>query len=191
MFKKILIANRGAIACRIIRTLRRLNVSPIAIYTTADLGSLHIRDSDSAYLIGDGPAADSYLNIDKILTVAHASGAEAIHPGYGFLSENAAFAEACAAQGIAFIGPTPAQLRAFGLKHTARELARDVGVPMLPGTPLLATLDDALVAAEEIRYPVSAPSGERTRLHQRTAHHADPRRLCLSCGDDRSAARRH
>ena len=158
MFKKILIANRGAIACRIIRTLRRLNVSPIAVYTAADLSSLHIRDSDSAYLIGDGPAADSYLNIDKILAVAHASGAQAIHPGYGFLSENAAFAEACAAQGIAFIGPTPAQLRAFGLKHTARELAREVGVPMLPGTPLLATLDDALVAAREIRYPVMLKS---------------------------------
>ncbi|HCA0810242.1 TPA: urea carboxylase, partial [Raoultella ornithinolytica] len=120
MFKTLLIANRGAIACRILRTLRAMQVKGVAVYSDADLSSLHIREADEAIGLGDGPAAQTYLMTEKIIAAAVKSGAEAIHPGYGFLSENAAFAEACEAAGLAFVGPTPAQLRTFGLKHTAR-----------------------------------------------------------------------
>ena len=119
MFNKVLIANRGAIACRIIRTLRRMGVKSVVVYTDADALSRHVIEADEAYCIGTGVAAESYLRADKILEVAMQSGAQAIHPGYGFLSEKADFAEQCADKGIAFIGPTPQQMREFGLKHTA------------------------------------------------------------------------
>jgi urea carboxylase len=132
MFEKVLIANRGAIACRIIRTLRRMGVRSVAVYSEADRHSLHVRLADEAVEIGPAPAAQSYLRAEKILEVAKATGAQAIHPGYGFLSENPGFAEACAEAGIVFIGPSPAQMRAFGLKHTARELAERNDVPLLP-----------------------------------------------------------
>ncbi|EXF45769.1 biotin carboxylase [Pseudomonas sp. BAY1663] len=150
MFDKLLIANRGAIACRILRTLRTLDVKGVAVYSEADIASLHIQQADEAYSLGDGPAAQTYLVVDKILDAARESGAKAIHPGYGFLSENAAFAEACEAAGIAFVGPTPEQLRVFGLKHTARALARQHGVPLLEGTELLENLDAALAAGERV-----------------------------------------
>lgn len=146
MFEKVLIANRGAIACRILRTLRELHVQGIAVYSEADAASLHILQADEAHSLGEGAAAGTYLAVDKILAIAKSTGATAIHPGYGFLSENAAFAEACAAADIAFIGPTPEQLRVFGLKHTARALAKQHGVPMLEGTELLDSLDAALTA---------------------------------------------
>ena len=158
MFDKLLIANRGAIACRILRTLRALDCRGVAVYSDADAASLHIQQADEAYSLGDGPAAQTYLMVDKILDAAKRSGAKAIHPGYGFLSENAAFAEACEAAGIAFVGPTPEQLRVFGLKHTARALARQQGVPLLEGTELLANLQAALEAADEIGYPVMLKS---------------------------------
>ncbi|RMH82609.1 urea carboxylase [Pseudomonas sp. AOB-7] len=158
MFDKLLIANRGAIACRILRTLRELNVSGVAVYAEADAASLHIQQADEAFCLGDGPAAQTYLVVEKILDVAKRSGAKAIHPGYGFLSENAAFAEACEAAGIAFVGPTPEQLRVFGLKHTARALAKQHGVPMLEGTELLENLDAALAAGEAVGYPVMLKS---------------------------------
>jgi urea carboxylase len=158
MFEKLLIANRGAIACRILRTLRELNVSGVAVYSEADAASLHIQQADQALSLGDGPAAQTYLVVDKILAAAKTSGAKAIHPGYGFLSENAAFAEACEAAGIAFVGPTPEQLRVFGLKHTARALAKQHGVPMLEGTELLENLDAALKAGEQVGYPVMLKS---------------------------------
>nr|WP_288256969.1 urea carboxylase [uncultured Pseudomonas sp.] len=158
MFEKLLIANRGAIACRILRTLRELNVGGVAVYSEADAASLHIQQADEAFSLGDGPAAQTYLVVDKILAAAKNSGAKAIHPGYGFLSENAAFAEACEAAGIAFVGPTPEQLRVFGLKHTARSLAKQHGVPMLEGTELLENLDAALVAGEQVGYPVMLKS---------------------------------
>ncbi len=158
MFDKLLIANRGAIACRILRTLRTLNVGGVAVYAEADAASLHIQQANEAFSLGDGPAAQTYLVVDKILAAAKASGAKAIHPGYGFLSENAAFAEACEAAGIAFVGPTPEQLRVFGLKHTARALAKQHGVPMLEGTELLENLDAALVAGEQVGYPVMLKS---------------------------------
>ncbi|QMV64974.1 urea carboxylase [Pseudomonas berkeleyensis] len=158
MFDKLLIANRGAIACRILRTLRELNVGGVAVYSEADAASLHIQQADEAFSLGDGPAAQTYLVVDKILAAAKSCGAKAIHPGYGFLSENAAFAEACEAAGIAFVGPTPEQLRVFGLKHTARALAKQHGVPMLEGTELLENLDAALVAGEQVGYPVMLKS---------------------------------
>lgn len=158
MFEKLLIANRGAIACRILRTLRALKVEGVAVYSEADLASRHIVEADQAISLGEGAAAGTYLAVDKILAAARDSGAQAIHPGYGFLSENAAFAEACEAAGLVFVGPTPEQLRLFGLKHTARELARQQGLPLLEGTDLLDSLDDALGAATTVGYPVMLKS---------------------------------
>ena len=158
MFNKVLIANRGAIACRIIRTLKAMGIGSVAVYTDADRGSLHVSQADEAINIGTGPASDSYLNIDKVLQAALDSGAEAIHPGYGFLSENATFCDRCEAAGIAFIGPTSKQLLSFGLKHTARQLAIDSNVPLLPGSNLLADKDEALTEAARIGYPVMLKS---------------------------------
>ncbi|MGE0861560.1 MAG: urea carboxylase, partial [Gammaproteobacteria bacterium] len=158
MFEKVLIANRGAIACRIARTLKQMGVGVVAVYTRADADSLHVNAADEAVCIGEALAAESYLDGGRILEVARATGARAIHPGYGFLSENAAFAEACAAAGVAFIGPTSAQLRDFGLKHTARALAQASGLPLLPGTDLLADVQAALEAAAVIGYPVMLKS---------------------------------
>jgi urea carboxylase len=158
LFSKVLIANRGAIACRIIRTLDRLGISSVAVYSEADRHSLHVSQASESVLLGPAPAAASYLDIGKVLNAARQTGAQAIHPGYGFLSENAEFAEACDSAGIIFIGPTPAQLRAFGLKHTAREIAHASGLPMLPGTPLLATAEEARAAAVAIGLPVMLKS---------------------------------
>jgi urea carboxylase len=158
MFKKVLIANRGAIACRIIRTLKKMGIQSLAVYSEADVASLHVSQADEAQCIGPGPASESYLDTEKILSIALAHGAEAIHPGYGFLSENAEFAEACEKHNIAFIGPTPGQMRDFGLKHTARSLARDNNVPLLPGTGLLDDLAHAQQEANEIGYPVMLKS---------------------------------
>ncbi len=158
MFSKVLIANRGAIACRIIRTLRRMGIASVAVYSEADRHSLHVRQADEAVCIGPAPASQSYLDGRRILEVARATGARAIHPGYGFLSENAEFASACEAAGIAFIGPTGQQMRDFGLKHTARELAQHNAVPLLPGTGLLADLDQARAEGKRIGYPVMLKS---------------------------------
>jgi urea carboxylase len=158
MFSKVLIANRGAIACRIQRTLRRMGIASVAVYSEADRGSLHVRHADEAVLVGGPAAADSYLRSDRILEAARQSGAQAIHPGYGFLSENALFAEECAQAGIAFIGPTPAQMRSFGLKHSARALAAEAGLPLLPGSGLLEDVEQALAAALAIGYPIMLKS---------------------------------
>jgi len=158
MFDTVLIANRGAIACRVIRTLRRMGIRSVAVYSEADRHSLHVAMADEAVCIGAAPARESYLNQAKLLEAARSTGAQAIHPGYGFLSENASFAEACAAAGIVFVGPTPAQMRDFGMKHTARELARSQGVPLLPGTGLLRDLAHAEGEAERIGYPVMLKS---------------------------------
>lgn len=158
MFEKILIANRGAIAVRIERTLRRLGIASVAVYTQADQDSLHVTQADEAVLIGQGPARDSYLNAGLILKTALQTGAQAIHPGYGFLSENADFARACQEYGLAFIGPTPEQMELFGLKHTAREFAKKAGVPLLPGSSLITGLDDAIEKAAAVGYPVMLKS---------------------------------
>jgi urea carboxylase len=158
MFAKVLIANRGEIACRVIRTLKRLGIGSVAVYSDADRHSMHVLAADESVALGAGSAAETYLRQEKILDAAAATGAQAIHPGYGFLSENAAFAEGCAARGVVFIGPTPAQLRDFGLKHRARELAASSGVALLPGSGLLAHLEDARRDAALIGYPVMLKS---------------------------------
>jgi urea carboxylase len=158
MFRKVLVANRGAIACRVLRTLRRMGVASVAVYSEADRHSLHVTGADEAVWIGPSPAAQSYLSMNAILDAARKSGAEAIHPGYGFLSENAQFAEACAKSGIVFIGPAPEQMRTFGLKHTARRVAEENGMPLLPGTGLLANVSEALRAGRKIGYPVMLKS---------------------------------
>lgn len=158
MFKKVLIANRGAIACRIARTLKKMGIVPVAVYSAADEESLHVLAAGESVFLGEGVAGQTYLSIDKILDAARRSGSEAVHPGYGFLSENLEFARRCREAGIVFIGPMPDNIRDFGLKHTARELAQNSGVPLLPGSGLLASPDAALCAAEEIGYPVMLKS---------------------------------
>lgn len=158
MFNKVLIANRGAIACRIIRTLKKMGVKSVAVYSEADKHSAHVLQADEAICIGPPPAAESYLDHKKILKLAKELGVEAIHPGYGFLSENATFAQACEVEGIAFIGPTPQQMLDFGLKHTARHLAQENKVPLLPGTGLLDDVAHAEKEASRIGYPVMLKS---------------------------------
>ena len=120
MFKKVLIANRGEIACRVIRTLDKLGVASVSVYSEADVSSAHVSMAGEAVLLGPPPAAESYLKGNLVIEAALKTGAEAIHPGYGFLSENPEFAQMCADAGVAFVGPTPDQMRSFGLKHTAR-----------------------------------------------------------------------
>src|SRR5262245_37203761 len=158
MFGKVLIANRGAIACRIIRTLDRMGVASVAVYSDADRHAIHAMQAGEAIAIGPSPAAESYLKIDAILDAARETGAEAIHPGYGFLSENPEFAAACEAAGIAFIGPRPEHMRAFGLKHKARELALLSDVPLAPGSGLIGGIEHARAEAERIGYPVMIKS---------------------------------
>ena len=158
MFKKILIANRGEIAIRIIRTLKKMGISSVAVYSDADRNSPHVSLADEAFHIGESEPSKSYLRGDKILQIAQETGAEAVIPGYGFLSENAEFAEACAKAGVVFIGPTPEQIRDFGLKHTSRELADKAGVPLTPGTGLLQSLDEAIIAGRDIGYPLMLKS---------------------------------
>ncbi|WP_156254660.1 urea carboxylase [Sandarakinorhabdus oryzae] len=152
--KTILIANRGAIATRIIRTAKRMGLRAVAVYSEADEASLHVAAADEAIAIGGSRPAESYLNADAIIAAAKASGADAIHPGYGFLAENADFAERCAAAGIIFVGPTPDNIRTFGLKHSARDLAAAHGVPLAPGSGLLKDEAEALAAAQAIGFPV-------------------------------------
>ncbi|CAB3733776.1 urea carboxylase [Achromobacter piechaudii] len=158
MFDTVLIANRGEIAVRAIRTLKRLGIRSVAVYSDPDRNAAHVREADVAVALGGEKAADSYLRMDLLLAAAREHGAQAIYPGYGFLSESAEFAEACEAAGIAFVGPTPLQIREFGLKHRSRELAGQAGVPMTPGTGLLASLGEALSQAERIGYPVMLKS---------------------------------
>ncbi len=158
MFTKVLIANRGEILARICRTLREMNIASVAVYSEADRFAPPVLAADEAVYIGPASAAQSYLNIEAIIAACKQTGAQAVHPGYGFLSERVEFAERLAAEGIAFIGPGPQHLRKFGLKHTARALAAKAGVKLLPGTGVLASAEDALKAAGEIGYPVMLKS---------------------------------
>src|SRR5277367_822632 len=155
MFRKILIANRGEIACRVIATARRLGIATVAVYSEADANARHVALADEAWPIGPAPARQSYLVIEKIIDAARRSGAEAVHPGYGFLSENAQFAEACAAAGIVFIGPPPGAIRAMGSKAAAKALMERAAVPLVPGYHGEGQ-DPAHLAAEAARigYPV-------------------------------------
>jgi len=154
MFKKILIANRGEIAVRVMRACREMGIATVAVYSDVDRAALHVRKADEAYGIGPAPARESYLNIAKILDVAKRSGAEAIHPGYGFLSENAAFAQACADAGVKFIGPTAAAMNIMGSKTSARRAMEAAGVPFVPGSSRGLTLAEAQKIAAEVGYPI-------------------------------------
>ena len=155
MFKKILIANRGEIAVRVIRACRELGIPSVAVFSDVDRAALHVRKADEAYPVGPAPAAESYLRMDKILDVAKRAGADAIHPGYGFLSENAKFAQACADAGVKFIGPTPAAMEMMGSKTRARQEMEKAGVPFVPGTSQgLVSIEEAEQVAERVGYPV-------------------------------------
>jgi len=155
MFKKILIANRGEIAVRVIRACREMGIATVAVYSDVDRAALHVRKADEAYHIGPAPAAESYLCIDKILAAARRSGAEAIHPGYGFLSESAKFGQACADAGVKFIGPSPASMEMMGSKTRARQEMEKAGVPFVPGTSrALESMQQATGIAAKIGYPV-------------------------------------
>jgi urea carboxylase len=158
MFDKVLIANRGEIAVRIQRTLHRMGIKSLAVYAEADRHAPHVLEANEAIGLGAGAALDTYLRQDKLLLAALSGGAQAVHPGYGFLSENAEFAAACAAAGLVFIGPTPEQMRGFGLKHLARELAVRSGVNLLPGSSLLSAPEEALREAARIGYPLMLKS---------------------------------
>ena len=155
MFRKVLIANRGEIALRVIRACRELGIQTVAVYSEADRESLHVRFADDDVCIGPAPSRSSYLRIPHLIAAAEITGADAIHPGYGFLAENAEFAETCAASNITFIGPSAEQIRQMGDKATARRLAKEAGVPTVPGTPgTIEDAEEALVAAEGIGFPV-------------------------------------
>lgn len=158
MFSKVLIANRGAIAVRIERTLAKMGVKSVAVYSKADRDSLHVENADEAVYLGEGTAKDTYLDVDKIIKAALDTGAEAIHPGYGFLSENTVFAAKCEENNIKFVGPDSSQIKLFGLKHSAREIAQKANVQLLSGTGLLKGVDEAIVEAEKIGYPVMIKS---------------------------------
>ena len=158
MFRKVLVANRGEIAARVVRTLKRMGIASVAVYSDADRFTPGVLAADEAVRLGPAPAAQSYLDVEAVIAACKATGAEAVHPGYGFLSENVGFAERLAAEGLVFIGPRPEHLRAFGLKHAARDLAKASGVPLLPGTDLLPDVETALSAAEAIGYPVMLKS---------------------------------
>ncbi len=160
MFTKILIANRGEIACRIIRTCQRLGIESVAIYSTVDQEALHVKLADEAYLVGEAPPHDSYLNMVKILDVTKKSGAQAIHPGYGFLSENFEFARLCQESGVCFIGPNPDVIENMGDKLRSRKLARKAGLPILPGTDQAVANEDAATKAWELGFPLMVKAAE-------------------------------
>ena len=196
MFGKLLIANRGEIACRVIRTARRLGIKTVAVYSQADSGALHTRMADEALEIGPPPGAESYLNIKRIIAAAKESGAKAIHPGYGFLSENADFARACAEAGLVFIGPPAEAIRIMGSKAASKALMEQVGVPLVPGYHGAAQDDDRLRAeAQAIGYPVliKASAGGGGKGMRAVATDADllpalasaRREAAASFGDDR------
>src|SRR5580692_5383520 len=155
MFKKILIANRGEIALRVIRTCREMGIKTVAVYSTADKDSLHVKFADEAVCIGKPASIDSYLNIPHIMAAIEITNADAIHPGYGFLAENAKFAQICTDHGIKFVGPTPSMINSMGDKITAKETMIKAGVPVVPGGDgLLQSVDHAKGVAKDIGYPV-------------------------------------
>ena len=155
MFKKILIANRGEIACRVIKTARKMGIKTVAVYSDADRHALHVQMADEAYHIGPPPANQSYIVIDKIMEAIKATGAEAVHPGYGFLSENSKFAEALSAAGVAFIGPPVGAIEAMGDKITSKKIAQDAQVNTVPGyMGLIEDAEEAVKISNQIGYPV-------------------------------------
>ena len=164
MFKKILIANRGEIAVRVLRACHEMGIAAVVVYSDVDRAALHVRKADEAYSIGPAAASESYLNIPKILDVARRSGADAIHPGYGFLSENAKFAQACADAGVKFIGPTAAAMEAMGSKTRARQAMEKAGVPFVPGTSRgVESFDKARESGRKNRLSGDVESSRRWR----------------------------
>ena len=156
MFEKVLIANRGEISIRVARTLKEMGIGSVAVYSEIDRDGPHVREADEAFLLGPAPPAESYLNVEKILEVASSAGAEGIHPGYGFLAENAAFATACEKAKITFIGPPAKAIEAMGSKTRSRELMQKAGVPIVPGaTSPVEDVEAALRQAKEIGYPIA------------------------------------
>src|SRR3954453_371930 len=157
MFKKVLVANRGEIAIRVMRTLEEMGIASVAVYSKLDRDALHVQRADEAYLLGGPTAAESYLNIDKLIEVVKQSGAEAVHPGYGFLAENATFAKRLEDEGIVFIGPPASAIDAMGSKTNARDLMKKAGVPITPGTPEpVPDVESAMKLAKgEIGFPVA------------------------------------
>src|SRR5580700_6460370 len=157
MFEKVLVTNRGEIAVRIMRALEEMGIASVAVYSELDRDALHVKRANEAYNLGEGPAAENYLSIQKILDAARRSGAEAIHPGYGFLAENAPFAQACEDAGIVFIGPPASAIDAMGSKTKARELMQAAGVPIVPGTtePVATVVDALRIATDQIGFPVA------------------------------------
>ena len=155
MFEKILIANRGEIALRVIRTCKEMGIKTVAVYSTADEDSLHVKFADEAVCIGPASSAESYLSVPRIMAAVEITNADAIHPGYGFLAENADFAEVCLEYGIKFIGPSPSQIRKMGDKITAKDTMIKAGVPVVPGSGgLLKDLKSGLKIADDIGYPI-------------------------------------
>ena len=196
MLKKILIANRGEIACRVIRSARRMGIATVAVYSDADRDALHVKMVDEAVHIGPSPAAQSYIVIDKILDAVRQSGADAVHPGYGFLSERAEFAERLDAEGVAFIGPPASAIHAMGDKISSKKLAAAAGVSIVPGyMGIIADADEAVTIAADIGYPVmikaSAGGGGKgmriafNEAETREGFQSSKNEAAASFGDDR------
>ena len=154
MFSRVLIANRGEIAARVSRTCRRLGIESHAVYSVADADALHVREADGATHIGASPVAESYINVDAVIDAAVAAGCDAVHPGYGLLSENAHFAQACEQRGITFIGPAPEHMDLMGNKDQARRTMRGLGLPVIPGSDGAVSDEEAEAAAEAVGYPL-------------------------------------
>mgnify|MGYP000081456069 FL=1 len=190
MFEKILVANRGEIAVRVIRACKEMGVKTVAVYSTADAGAFHVQIADEAYCIGGPRPQESYLNMDAILTVALESGAVAIHPGYGFLSESAEFARRCRECGIAFVGPSPEVIERMGDKDEARRTAREAKVPIVEGSDLLVDADDAEKQAARIGFPllIKARAGGGGRGIRKVSDPSEVRAAYLAASSEAEAA---
>jgi propionyl-CoA carboxylase alpha chain len=190
MFKKILIANRGEIACRVIKTARKMGIKTVAVYSDADRTALHVRMADEAVHIGPPPASESYIVIDKIMEAIRATGAEAVHPGYGFLSENRLFAEALEAEGVAFIGPPAGAITSMGDKITSKKIAQEAGVSTVPGhMGLIEDADEAVKISGQIGYPVMLKASLRAAVARGCASRG-PRMRCARGSRRRRTRRR-